>query len=47
MTERAFERVFLETSLRKALEEDELVVYFQPQIDATDNKLVGMEALVR
>ncbi|EDZ63805.1 diguanylate cyclase/phosphodiesterase [Sulfurimonas gotlandica GD1] len=47
MTERAFERVFLETALRKALEEDELVVYFQPQIDARENKLVGMEALVR
>ncbi|WP_373001832.1 EAL domain-containing protein [Sulfurimonas sp.] len=47
MTERAFERVFLETALRKALEEDELVVYFQPQIDAKENKLVGMEALVR
>ena len=47
MTERAFERVFLETALRKALEDDELVVYFQPQIDAKEDKLVGMEALVR
>lgn len=47
MTEKAFERVFLETSLRKALVEDELVVYYQPQIKADENKLVGMEALVR
>lgn len=47
MTEKAFERVFLETALRKALEEDELIVYFQPQMNAKENKLVGMEALVR
>lgn len=47
MTERVFEKVFLETALREALEKDELVVYFQPQMNATDNKVVGMEALVR
>ena len=47
MTKRALERVFLETELRKALVEDELVVYFQPQMDAKKNRLVGMEALVR
>jgi len=47
MTEKAFERVFLQTALKKALIEDELVVYFQPQIDAKQNKLIGMEALVR
>ncbi len=47
MTEKALERVFLETALRKALVEDELVVYFQPQINAQNDKLVGMEALVR
>ncbi|PHQ65516.1 MAG: diguanylate cyclase [Sulfurimonas sp.] len=47
MTKKALERVFLETALRKALEKDELVVYFQPQMNAKENKLVGMEALVR
>ena len=47
MTEKAFERVFLQTALKKALLEDELIVYFQPQIDAKQNRLVGMEALVR
>ncbi|MEA2091268.1 MAG: EAL domain-containing protein [Campylobacterota bacterium] len=47
MTERAFERVFLETALREALEKDELVVYFQPQMNAQENTIVGMEALVR
>ena len=47
MTERAFERVFLETALREAFEKDELVVYYQAQLDAKENKIVGMEALVR
>ena len=47
MTERAFERIFLETALREALLNDEFIVYFQPQMNAQENKLVGMEALVR
>ena len=47
MTKRAVERVYMETELRKALQEDELLVYFQPQIDARDDSLVGMEALAR
>ncbi|MDF1884048.1 EAL domain-containing protein, partial [Sulfurimonas sp. SAG-AH-194-C21] len=47
MTKKAYERVFLETELRKALKKDDLLVYFQPQIDAKDNTIVGMEALVR
>jgi len=47
MTQKAYERIFLETALRQALETDEFVVYYQPQIDAKENKLIGMEALVR
>ncbi len=47
MTTRAFEKVYLETELRKAFKEDDLEVYYQPQVDATENKIVGMEALVR
>jgi len=47
MTKQAFDRIFLETSLRQAFIKDELVVYFQPQVDAKKNLLVGMEALVR
>ena len=47
LTEKAHDRVFLETDLRKALVEDEFIVYFQPQIDASNAKLVGMEVLVR
>jgi len=47
MTEKAFQRVFLETALIKAIKHDELQVFFQPQIDAGLNTLVGMEALAR
>jgi len=47
MTQKALDRVFLETALRKAFVDDELLVYFQPQMNAQNNELVGMEALVR
>ncbi|MCK4736967.1 MAG: EAL domain-containing protein [Sulfurimonas sp.] len=47
MTELAFQKVVMEANLRKALEDEELIVHFQPQIDARSNKLIGMEALVR
>jgi len=47
MTELAFERVVMETSLRSALKNEEFVVYFQPQVNAATNKIIGMEALVR
>ena len=47
MTVRAIERMALEKNLRNALKEDQFVVYYQPQVDATEDTLVGMEALVR
>ena len=47
LTEQAFERVIMETSLRTALKEEQFVVYYQPQVDGNRDKLVGMEALVR
>ncbi|MCL4432693.1 MAG: bacteriohemerythrin [Epsilonproteobacteria bacterium] len=47
MTELAFERVTLETSLRQALENNEFIVYYQPQINGSSGQLIGMEALVR
>ena len=47
MTELAFERILMEVSLREALKKEQFVVYYQPQIDASSEKLVGMEALVR
>ena len=47
MTKKALDRILLETSLREALINDEIIVYYQPQVDAEKDKLVGMEALVR
>ncbi|MCX6051866.1 MAG: EAL domain-containing protein [Campylobacterales bacterium] len=47
MTELAFERVVMDTSLREALKNGDFVVYYQPQVNGNNNKLVGMEALVR
>ncbi|HYD62949.1 MAG TPA: EAL domain-containing protein [Noviherbaspirillum sp.] len=41
------EHVRMENDLRRALERNELEVYFQPQARVNDGKVVGAEALVR
>jgi len=47
MTELAFERMTMEVSLRNAIQKDEFVVYYQMQVDAQSEKIIGFEALVR
>jgi diguanylate cyclase (GGDEF)-like protein/PAS domain S-box-containing protein len=43
----AYERFSLESSLRRALEQDEFLLHFQPQVDVQTGTLTGAEALVR
>ncbi len=47
MTKLAFERVVMEASMREALKNEDFVVYYQPQVNGENNKLIGIEALVR
>ena len=47
MDAKFFERLTLENSLRKAVENEELVAYYQPQVDLRTGEITGVEALVR
>lgn len=47
ITLEARERLALAGELRRALEEDELVLFFQPQVDLRCGSIIGVEALAR
>lgn len=47
MNARVHERMELASSLRKALEQKEFKVHYQPKMDMATGKMVGIEALVR
>ena len=43
----AINRLSLESEMRKAIEREEFVLHYQPQIDTDTGHVVGMEALIR
>jgi diguanylate cyclase (GGDEF)-like protein len=47
LTMQIMSHVKLEVGLRKALQNDELYLLYQPQVDVPSTRLVGVEALVR
>jgi diguanylate cyclase (GGDEF)-like protein/PAS domain S-box-containing protein len=47
LTDTALEKVLLETHLRRAIERNELVLYYQPQVTLPAGDIVAVEALVR
>lgn len=47
MNEKVAKRVHMENLLRKALNQNELSVYYQPKLDLNSMQIVGMEALIR
>ena len=47
MTRAARERIELEVRLRRAIAQNELRVFYQPQVDIATGRIIGAEALVR
>ncbi len=47
MDERITRFLTLESNLRRALDKEEFLVYYQPKVDMQTGKIIGMEALVR
>jgi len=47
MQDMSHQKIALEQSLRKALENNELEMYYQPQVDMASGRIIGAEGLMR
>jgi c-di-GMP-specific phosphodiesterase len=47
LRQRAVERLSIESKLRRGIERDEFVMYYQPVVDLTSGRWAGVEALAR
>jgi len=47
ITESAVTRITFETDLRRAMDKDELVLYYQPRLSISTGEILGAEALLR
>ncbi|SFV15635.1 EAL domain-containing response regulator [Pseudoduganella namucuonensis] len=47
MLDMSHQKIALEQALRKALEQNELEMYYQPQIDVATGRIIGAEGLMR
>jgi diguanylate cyclase (GGDEF)-like protein len=47
LTDKAIARMSLENDIRRGLEREQFLLFYQPQVLAGDGRIVGMEALIR
>ena len=47
MRERAVARLEIETGLRKAIDAQQLILHYQPEVSVSSQRVIGYEALVR
>jgi diguanylate cyclase (GGDEF)-like protein/PAS domain S-box-containing protein len=47
MSQETQEALMIENDIHKAIRDDEFIVYYQPQMDIKQNKIIGAEALIR
>ncbi|WP_458701166.1 EAL domain-containing protein [Sulfurospirillum sp. 1307] len=47
MTHELFTKMLMKTELQRAIENEEFILHYQPQVSLIDGKIIGLEALVR